>query len=53
MSKAEKNRDENYLSEIMADDLMFRRAKGDIAFKQDYLNGVRDQNNTYSQLDFS
>jgi hypothetical protein len=51
IGEAEKQRDETYLSEILADDLVFRRASGDIAFKQDYLKGIRDTNNTYSRLE--
>jgi hypothetical protein len=51
VGEAEKQRDEIYLSEILADDLVFRRATGDIAFKQDYLKGIRDTNNAYSRLE--
>lgn len=51
VGEAEKNRDDWYLSEIMADDLVFRRANGDIVDKQDYLNGIRDKKNTYSLLE--
>jgi len=53
IGEAEKNRNENYLTEILADDLVFRRANGDIAFKQDYLQGIRDPDNTYSRLESS
>lgn len=51
VGEAEKQRDETYLSEILADDLVFRRASGDIVGKQDYLKGIRDRNNTYSHLE--
>jgi hypothetical protein len=51
VGEAEKGRDDRYLSEILADDLVFRRANGDIAGKQDYLNGIRDLNNSYSRLE--
>lgn len=51
LGEAEQQRLETYLSELMADDLVFRRANGDIANKQDYLQGIRDPANTYSRLE--
>jgi hypothetical protein len=48
---AEKEGNGAYLSEILAPDLMFLRANGNIDLKQDYLRGVVDLNNTYSRLE--
>jgi Domain of unknown function (DUF4440) len=51
VGEAEQRRDETSLSELLADDLVFRRANSDIAYKTDYLQGVRDPNNTYTCLE--
>lgn len=50
IGEAETQRDEGFLSGILADDLRFRRANGTIVDKATYLAGVQDINNTYEYL---
>ena len=51
VGEAEKSRDDTYLSDLMADDLVFQRASGVIVNKAHYLNGVRDPTNSYSHIE--
>lgn len=47
---AELNRDENFLREVLADDLAFRRASGAVVTKDEYLSELIKPENTYEYL---
>ena len=50
IGEAETQRDEGFLSGILADDLRFRRANGAIVEKATYLADLQDLNNTFEYL---
>lgn len=50
IGEAELNRDENFLREILSDDLVFRRATGDVVTKEIYLSELANPENTYEYL---
>lgn len=50
IGEAELNRDENFLREILSDDLVFRRANGDVVTKEIYLSELANPENTYEYL---
>jgi hypothetical protein len=49
IAQAEKDRDTGFLREILADDLYFRRANGQVVDKQTYLQSIESPENTYEQ----
>lgn len=53
IADAEMHRDDGFLSTVVADDLIFRRADASIATKDQYLAGIRNPENTYSQVEAS
>lgn len=50
IGEAELNRDENFLRDILADDLVFRRANGSVVTKREYLEELVKPENTYEYL---
>jgi ketosteroid isomerase-like protein len=53
IADAEMNRKDGFLDTVIADDLIFRRADGTTATKEQYLAGIRNPENTYSQVEAS
>jgi Domain of unknown function (DUF4440) len=47
---AERSRDESFFRRALAKDLVFRRADGTCVDRDEYLRGLRDENNTYDHL---
>ena len=50
IGEAELNRDENFLRDVLADELVFRRANGSIVTKDEYLAELKKPENTYEFL---
>lgn len=50
IGEAELNRDEDFLSGVLSDELIFRRANGSIVSKEEYLTNLMKQENTYEFL---
>lgn len=50
IGKAELNRDEKILREVLANDLVFRRANGSVVTKDEYLSELIKPENTYEFL---
>jgi hypothetical protein len=50
---AEKSRDAVFMSEVIHESLVFRRANGTIVGKAAYLEGLSNPTNTYSKLEVS
>ncbi len=50
IGEAELNRDEKFLGDVLADDLVFRRANGTIVTKMEYLEELIKPENTYEYL---
>ena len=50
IGEAELNRDENFLRDVLADELVFRRANGSIVTKDEYLAELKIPENTYEYL---
>ena len=48
--EAERHRDERFFRRALAKDLVFRRAAGTRVDREEYLRGLRDENNTYDHL---
>ena len=53
IADAEMSREDGFLEKVLADDLIFRRADASVATKEQYLAGIRNPENTYSQLEAS
>jgi ketosteroid isomerase-like protein len=49
-SEAEKRRDERFFRDVLAKDLVFRRANGSRINKNEYLEALEDPQNTYDHL---
>lgn len=50
IGEAEKARDEAFLKRVLADDLIFRRASGQVVNKTEYLTDLQNSANTYDYL---
>jgi ketosteroid isomerase-like protein len=50
IAEAERSRDEAYLESVLDNALIFRRADGTRATKEQYLAGIRNPENTYSNV---
>jgi hypothetical protein len=51
IAEAGRGRDEAYLGSLLDDGLIFRRADGTRATKNEYLAGIRNPKNTYSRVE--
>ena len=50
MVETEKRRQENFLNDVLADDLIFRRASGKVVNKMEYIADLLKPDNTYEYL---
>lgn len=50
IGESEKLRDEEFLNAVLADELIFRRANGEVSNKEKYLRDLRNPNNRYEYL---
>lgn len=53
IAEAERGRGDSYLDGVLDDGLIFRRADGTRATKDQYLAGIRNPENTYSKVEAS